>query len=108
MRFYLVRGIRPWGDYGDILVHGMTGHLSRKEGPLRLEWTGPFIPPITLPGIGDVVVTDEFRAELERSGLGRFGFHPVIKARIVELHWEQWDRTSERPAERPEGGEPEN
>src|SRR5262249_14925382 len=52
----------PWGDYGDILFHGMTAHLDRHDEMLQLERTGPYMPPITFPGIGDIVVTDAFKA----------------------------------------------
>jgi hypothetical protein len=45
----------PWGDYGNILVHGMSAHAGRSmDGRIRLERTGPFVPPITFPGIGDI------------------------------------------------------
>ena len=108
MRFYKVRTSTLWGDYGAILMHGMSCHLPRIEGLIQLERTGPFIPPITLPGIGDVVVTDAFRLEMERSGFDGISFVPVIKARIVQYHWELWDRSSGSPAEFPDGGEPED
>jgi len=88
----------PWGDYGSILASGMSAHLPRKDGLMQLERTGPFIPPISLPGIGDIIVTDAFRAELESSGLSGFTFAPVMKARIVELNWEAWaDEDGDQP-----------
>jgi hypothetical protein len=98
---------KDWGDYGDILQDGMTSHLSRQDGKLALERTGPYIPPITLPGIGDIVLTSEARKLLKSSGLSGFSFLPVEKTLIVELHWETWDLNSEEPAEFPESGEPE-
>lgn len=108
MRFYRVSSRRLWGDYGDILIGGISRHLPRRDGLIQLERTGPFVPPITLPGLGDIVATSEFKAELEASGLARLTLAPVLKARIVEYHWERWDRTSEEPAEYPETGEPED
>jgi hypothetical protein len=108
MRFYRMSGRRLWGDYGSMLIGGMSGHLPRRDGLIQLERTGPFVPPMTFPGIGDVVVNDEFRVILQHSGGAGLVFAPVIKARIVELRWEHWDRASESPAEFPEGGEPEN
>jgi hypothetical protein len=96
-----------WGDYGDILMHGMALHLDRtSDGRLQLERTGPFIPPVSFPG--GLVVTDAFRHQLELSGLTGFGFRPVVLARIVRLEWEKWDRTVPEPAEYPESGEPED
>ena len=99
----------PWGDYGDVLIHGMTSHLSRTvDGRLQLERTAPFVPPISFPGISDLVVTDECKRKLENSKLVGFSFRTVSKARIVESTWHNWDLNSESPAEYPESGEPED
>jgi hypothetical protein len=108
MPFFKVDGPNLWGDYGDILVHGMTAHLPRKDNRLQLERTGPFMPPITFPGIGDVLVTDAFRSELAQSPFASLQYCPVVKARIVRYPWEKWDRTAEEPEEYPESGEPED
>jgi hypothetical protein len=85
----------------------MSRHLPRKDNLIQLERTGPFIPPITLPGLGDIVATSDFKEELEASTFSQLSFAPVVKARIVEYHWEQWDHSSEKPIEYPPGGEPE-
>lgn len=95
----------PWGDYGNILIHGMSGHLPRVEGRIQLERTGPFLPPITQPG--NVVVTDAVRRSLEQA-LSGLVFRTAIKTRIVRLHWHTWDRATEEPAEYPSTGEPED
>lgn len=112
MNFFKISGRsisnEEWGDYGDILQHGMTAHSRRVDGKLALERTGPYIPPITLPGIGDIVLTSEARRLLETSGLSGFNFVPVEKMLIVELPWETWDLKAEEPAEFPESGEPED
>jgi hypothetical protein len=97
-----------WGDYGHILQHGMSCHSPRVDGVLQLERTGPYIPPITLPGIGDVVLTSPAREQLESSGLTGFSFRPVQKVLTVELHWETWDLTADEPPEFPDSGEPED
>jgi hypothetical protein len=98
----------PWGDYYDILLNGMSCHLDRTEGLIQLERTGPFVPPISFPGISDIVVTDAFRRQLEASGLSGLRFQPVIKRRIVRLDWHLWDSGVEEPAEYPADGEPES
>jgi hypothetical protein len=68
----------------------MTRHQPRTpEGLLPLARTGPFVPPITLAEVGDVLVTDAFRTELARSPLAGLGFRPVEKTRIVRLEWER-------------------
>ncbi len=97
-----------WGDYGTILQHGMTAHVGRVRGRLSLERTGPFMPPITFPGVGDVVLTSDAKAQLEKSGLSGFSFQLVHKARIVRLPWNEWDLTAGEPPEYPESGEPED
>jgi hypothetical protein len=110
--FFKIKGrsILPeaWGDYADILQHGMTAHSQREDGNLSLERTGPFIPPITLPGINDIILTSVARELLESSGLTGFTFIPVKKKLIVELRWETWDLNDEEPREMPDSGEPED
>jgi hypothetical protein len=49
----------PWGDYGDMLVSG-DDRRPRGRGRLPLLRVGPFVPPITITGISDLLVTDAF------------------------------------------------
>lgn len=98
----------PWGDYGDILLHGMSAHLGRAGGLLQLERTGPFVPPITFPGVGNIVVTESFRKRLDAAAFKDLSFRPVHKTHVVELAWESWDRAVELPPHVPESGEPED
>ena len=86
----------------------MTSHLPSQGGFLALERTGPFIPPITLPGIGDIVLTSAARESLDASGLSGFEFRPVHKVLTVELHWEDWDLNADAPQQFPDTGEPED
>ena len=97
-----------WGDYGHILQHGMTAHLGREDGMLCLERTGPYMPPVTFPGLGDVLLREEARQLLEAGGFEGVSFRPVVKKRILELHWEKWNLSAPEPAEYPESGEPED
>jgi hypothetical protein len=99
----------PWGDYGHILMHGLSAHLPRDtNGLLQLERTGPFVPPLSFPGLGDIIVTDQLKQELEKSKLTGFSFREVKLARIVRLDWHLWNRKAPSPAQRPKGGEPED
>jgi len=108
-KFYILRKKRhQWGDYFSILMHGMSHHLGRADGLIQLERTGPFVPPISFPGISDVVVTHEFREKLEASDLLGLRFQPVIKKWISESAWHTWDKNAECPLEYPETGEPED
>ncbi len=108
--FYKIEGrqvfVKDWGGYGDILQHGMSTHLPRREGKISLERTGPYIPPITFPS--SIVPTSDARRLLESSGLTGFSFRPVEKAHIVELRWEQWDLNLDWPPKLPDSGEPED
>ena len=49
MRFYHVKGMQVWGDYGDVLVNGLVrNNLDRRASDsLKLTRAGPFMPPIT-------------------------------------------------------------
>jgi len=110
-KFYLLRGRQLWGDYGHVLIHGFAGPREEQDGILELERTGPFIPPITLPWPANqnLIVTDDFRKQLETAEeLGRLHFRRVIKKRIVELPWHQWDLRADDPEEYPESGEPDD
>jgi hypothetical protein len=97
-----------WGDYGDILVSGMTAHLDRHNDLLQLERTGPYVPPLVNSGLWDIVVTDKVKESLMMSQLTGINFKPVIKKHIVELDWTTWDTNAEEPTYYPQGGEPED
>jgi hypothetical protein len=99
------QSLPDWGDYIDILIHGMADHLPRLGVSLQLERTGPFVPPISFPG--HVVVTDHVKRNLEQH-LPSLNFRPTIKTRIVRLDWHTWDTTTSDPPIWPESGEPED
>lgn len=97
-----------WGDYGDILIHGMAGHLDRNaHGLAQLERTGPFVPPITLPALDVAAVTEDGRRQLDASGLTGFTYRPLTITKVVRLPWHEWDLDADEPAEYPVDGEPE-
>jgi hypothetical protein len=104
------RSIIPgdWGDYGDILEHGMGGHLPELDGRMQLERTGPYVAPITFPGLRGFVLTSEARSLVDSSGLTGYTLRPVDKKLIVDLRWEEWDLSAPEPASFPETGEPED
>jgi hypothetical protein len=104
--FAIKESDHSWGDYSNILIHGMSLHLGRLNGLIQLERTGPFMPPVTLPGIHDVIVTAAAKEFLEQSVNG-LRFQPVIKARIVRLEWHLWDASLDDPPIFPNDGEPE-
>ena len=90
-----------------MLVHGMTNHLPRQAGELQLERVAPYIPPISFPGVSDVVLTDTTKNKLAVL-LPELTFKPVRKTRIVRLNWTEWDATASDPSVYPESGEPED
>ena len=75
---------------------------------MALERTGPFILPITLPGIGDVVLTSAAKELLAASGLSGFDFRPVREILTVEQRWDNWNLNATEPEQFPESGEPED
>ena len=103
--FRLRRTDSPWGDYGDMLIHGMA---ERSESDiLELERSGTFVPPISQPA-QFVVVTDEFLRKLQTSGLKGVYSAPVIKKRVPLIDWQSWEPYGSKPWKYPAGGEPEN
>lgn len=88
------------------MVHGDAACDVRTLQPVELARTGPYVPPITFPGLGCVVVVDSVKRELESSGLTGVSFVKAIKRVVVPLAWHEWDWSSADPAEFPEDGEP--
>jgi hypothetical protein len=95
----------PWGDYGQVLLNGIS---SRRDGILHVDRVGPVMPPITFPRPAEIVVTDEFRGLLLDSGLTGLGFSPVQLGKVVRLDYSAWDTRAVMPRELPPGGEPVN
>ncbi len=75
---------------------------------MQLKRSGPYIPPITFPGLRGFVLTSDAKLKLESSGLSGYTFKPVDKKLIVELRWEDWDLNASEPASYPDTGEPED
>jgi hypothetical protein len=97
----------PWGDYGRILMHGMSSHLPRENGLIQLERTGPFVPPLSFPVVGVVIATQEARELLAASTFGDLRWNPVTKRHIVKLDWRSWNRAHPNPLVMPAQDEPE-
>lgn len=90
----------PWGDHGRVLAHGLSAHRARVDGRIQLERVGPGIAPLTMPGIGDVVVTDALRARLLAERIPGLSFAAVDKVHVARVPWETWSS--------PPSGEPED
>ncbi|MBI3968523.1 MAG: hypothetical protein HY329_23045 [Chloroflexi bacterium] len=74
----------PWGEYGDIMMHGTTSPQGRRRDAVPPERAGSFIPPISFVGDG-VIVTGELRRQLEESGLTGAAFRPLSPARLAQV-----------------------
>src|SRR5688572_28026734 len=93
--FYILQRKRdPWGDYRDMLMHGMAGRARNDGNLLELQRAGPFVPPISQPGI---LVSDVFRKQIEQSPLKGIEFRPVRKSRIVNIPWHDGLRDTDQP-----------
>ena len=106
-RFYLLMPPYFWGAFSIVLVSGSFGDPMRVDGVLQLERTGPFMPPVTMPETGSLVLSadaaDEVRRQWPDSEL-----LPVHKSKIVMIRWETWDRSNEDPFLIPCDGEPDS
>lgn len=108
-KFFAMESVRsPWGDYGDILLNGLV-EATECVGPpiIRILRTGPYVPPMTQP-FGFIIVTDEFRRDLERSQLTGFDFEQTQYGKVVRLDWQTWSTDTNEPMSYPETGEPED
>jgi hypothetical protein len=106
--FILSSANPPWGDYGRMLIHGMSKHRPRIGGLIQLERVGPVIATITFPNLSDLIVTDGMRSMLEASTLRGPKFEPVVKAHIARVESDKWDRSLRLPPILPASGEPED
>lgn len=100
-QFFRPGSLARFGAFGDILQDGYC--RGREGGLLELRRTGPFVPPISFPGMypAVIVVTDEFRRRIEESPLELHEFRPVVKNHIATLRWEQWNQSADEPEEYP-------
>ncbi|XUM22526.1 hypothetical protein ACRAVF_03005 [Bradyrhizobium oligotrophicum S58] len=57
---------------------------------------------------GYILVTDEFRRDLERSRLTGFDFEQTQYEKVVRLDWHLWSTDTNEPNSYPETGEPED
>lgn len=94
MNFFRLRGPDCWGDYGHVLIAGIVHSVGDH---LLLSRTGPFVPPIAFPK-GNMILSDSFRSELESMNGISLNFREVTYRKIVELAWENWDRTADAPS----------
>jgi hypothetical protein len=106
MFVYCMKSRAPWGDYGHVLVHGISTHAPMQGDRIPLERTGPFIPPVTMPRLRHIILTDDARRALEGADIRGVSYRAVEKFRIARLHWETWDRSAPL-SNYPRGGEPE-
>lgn len=78
----VVPAFGPWGEAGDVWAHGVA--TRDEHGRLELYRTGPFIPPLTVPEPGTLVITDAARQAIE-AVLPGSTFREVILANVVAV-----------------------
>ena len=103
-----MRPTGPWGDYGRILVPACPATWRASRGGSGSSARRRFVPPLSLPGIGHVVVTAALRGQLENAKISGMTFRALDKARMVHLDWSGWDSAAKGPAVFPASGEPED
>ena len=107
MKYYCLQKTRhPWGDYFDILAHGLSKHKT-DDGPWSLRRSGPYVPHVTLP-YRHVIVDCLAKEALEAANLQGIAFTRVRVSKVVRLDWHKWNRSAADAKEYPESGEPED
>ena len=98
MRFYQISSARPWGGYGKVLIGGICRSARQRRNQASAGAFGPVYASDHVSrdrrGCCDV----RFQNALEPIGSHHLAFAPVIKAKIVELRWDEWDRGAADPA----------
>lgn len=80
----------PWGDWGDILVHG-TIDWDEDTDVDSIARVGPFTPPAYIRS-GVLVLTDPIKKKLADSELkGISRYEHLEKTHIVKIDWSQWN-----------------
>lgn len=108
--FFALRSAEcPWGDYGDILWHGLVeGAGPSFEKPIvTVSRTGPYVPPVTQP-FSEIIVDNNLRRQLEDMRFTGFVFAPVNFDKLVRIDWQMCDSDSDEPRFYPESGKPED
>ena len=87
------------GQSINLYRHNLSETFKLKDvKQLRIEWLKKNLLKTMGPLVGEtdscvnVVVTDEFKHAVEKSGLTGVTFKPIIKKRIVLLEWEKWNK----------------
>jgi len=107
MKYFILHNKEmPWGDYGNILFHGLSSR-DDATGQRIIERTAPSMPRIWLDNSW-LFVVDDMKKMLEQSGLKGLSFQLAIKKRIVLLDWMKWDLSAPDPQVYPSQCEPEN
>jgi hypothetical protein len=107
--FYQLRdSVAPWGDYGHILRNGLLAPRRVKSSAVvKVERTGPFIPPITFP-FDAIVVTEQTKEQMEAGRFTGLQFTRARYVKVVRLDWHKWDALAPEPQHYPASGEPED
>ncbi len=79
-----------WGSFGQVLVAGWCDSSDANDSEMLLFRTGPFVPPISVPG--PIVVTEAVRQALLTTSLEGLQFSPIKKHHIVKFDWTRWNR----------------
>jgi hypothetical protein len=95
-KFFTVLPTAPeaWGLVGNYLMICENADRDEETGLLHIDCVGPDMLPVVMAG-GAFVVSAEFRDWLAKAECGQFEFKPVIKRRVTEVNWREWNELSE-------------
>lgn len=109
--FYILRAApHAWGDYGKILVHGISNRRTPRDcsTEVLLRRGGPGVAPMTIPSPSDIIISSSLHAGIAASGLSGARFRPVRKVHVVRCKWSRHMEMMGSLPELPSSGEPED
>jgi hypothetical protein len=106
--FSVKRPTSQWGDYSDILIHGLVDFdCERLVGTASLMRVDDWVPDIGLP-LGMMFVSQRLKLEIEKSKFHVLLGRQLQISKATRIGWRRWNLSAEEPERYPAGGEPEN
>ncbi len=106
--FTVRRAHTVWGDYSDILIHGLVDYDGNKQtGEDALMRADAWMPEMGLP-LGMWFVGERVKHAIENSKFRNFLGNRVHISKATKVGWRNWNLEADEPQKYPAQSEPEN